>query len=115
MKIKVYQEKENISQPTLEVDDCDLIGVYTWKDAIKQIELLNRLNYKGGDWRLPTKEELNAIYEHKDEIGGFSSASYWSSTEYYNNFAWFQYFFNGYQYYSYKFFPYRVRCVRIIK
>ena len=32
------------------------------------------------DWRLPTKDELFQLYNMKDEIGGFSSSCYWSST-----------------------------------
>ena len=35
----------------------------------------------GGGWRLPTKDELNILYENKDKIGGFASNNYWSSTE----------------------------------
>ena len=35
----------------------------------------------GDGWRLPTKEELNVLYENKDEIGGFANTYYWSSPE----------------------------------
>ncbi|MDR2027471.1 MAG: DUF1566 domain-containing protein [Prevotellaceae bacterium] len=31
------------------------------------------------DWRLPTRGELNAMYDGKTAIGGFSNALYWSS------------------------------------
>lgn len=27
----------------------------------------------GDGWRLPTKDELNVLYENKDKIGGFAS------------------------------------------
>ncbi len=37
-------------------------------------------NFK--DWRLPTRRELGIIYTMKDDIGNFSDALYWSSTEY---------------------------------
>ena len=33
-------------------------------------------------------------------VGGFPYANYWSSSEFDSNLAWFQLFFNGYQYYS---------------
>jgi hypothetical protein len=33
----------------------------------------------GGGWRLPTKDELNVIYENKDVLGGLIG-DYWSST-----------------------------------
>jgi len=52
------------------------------------------------------------LYENKEEIGGFASNYYWSSTEVDYNYAWIQNFFNGYQsnnnknYYNY------VRAVR---
>ena len=35
----------------------------------------------GDGWRLPTKDELNILYENKDKIGGFAEYAYWSSTE----------------------------------
>jgi len=41
-----------------------------------------------GDWYLPSKAELNIMYELKDEIGGFDNNLYWSSTEYNVGFAW---------------------------
>jgi chondroitin AC lyase len=41
-----------------------------------------------GDWYLPSKSELDILFELKDEIGGFESYSYWSSTEYNVGFAW---------------------------
>ena len=65
-----------------------------------------------GDWFLPSKDELNAMYENKDAIDATAIANggsafeynnyYWSSTEYDYQQAWFQYFssgtaFDGYQ------------------
>jgi hypothetical protein len=40
--------------------------------------------YRGGglsDWFLPSEEELEALQAVKTTIGGFESASYWSSSE----------------------------------
>ena len=56
----------------------------------------------GDGWGLPTKDELNVLYQNKDKIGGFASDVYWSSTEWSIteddlNFAWFQKFGNGFQ------------------
>jgi hypothetical protein len=51
--------------------------------------------YGGGsksDWFLPSKAELNELYVNKAAIGGFSADSYWSSSEFSANFAWYQYF-----------------------
>ena len=52
----------------------------------------------GDGWRLPTKDELNVLYENKDKIGFFRSRNgYWSSTEEGEHYAWAQDFDGGYQ------------------
>jgi len=66
----------------------------------------------GTGWRLPTKDELNMLYKNKEEIGGFASIYYWSSTEGGTNYAWIQDFTNGYQFNSYKSTTNYVRAVR---
>jgi hypothetical protein len=58
------------------------------------------------DWFLPSKDELNLIYENMYLTGlsDFSGTHYWSSTEidtylvYIGEYAWFQYFPNGAQF-----------------
>ena len=47
------------------------------------------------DWFLPAKEELTMLALHADEIGGFDSDRYWSSTEYMGHGAWSQRFAPG--------------------
>lgn len=39
-------------------------------------------NYAAGGtgWRIPTKDELLALYSMKSSIGGFTAVRYWSST-----------------------------------
>jgi len=66
------------------------------------------------DWFLPSKDELNLMYQNLKTagIGGFADDYYWSSSEYSSNYAWIQYFYNGYQYYFNKFSYNRVRAVR---
>ena len=49
------------------------------------------------DWYLPSKEELNILYQQKKLVGGFSNTHYWSSNEYKSNSVWIQYFGNGHQ------------------
>lgn len=51
----------------------------------------------GRGWRLPTKDELNIMYQNKDSIGGFAGSYYWSSTELDDDYAWRQNFTNGSQ------------------
>ena len=41
--------------------------------------------YAGGsksDWFLPSIDELNELYSHRQTVGGFANGIYWSSTEY---------------------------------
>ena len=91
----------------------DLGSYMTWWQAL---DACNNLTYGGySDWILPSKEVLNTMYIHKNEIGGFSSTYYWSSTEYGSgsSYAWYQDFKDGYQSDDHKNLnTYRVRCVR---
>ena len=51
--------------------------------------------YNGGgftDWYLPSKDELHKLYINKVAIGGFADVSYWSSSEYFANYAWYENF-----------------------
>lgn len=56
-----------------------------------------------GDWYLPSKFELNLLYQQRFIVGGFTAYLYWSSTEFIqskvpqNNTAWAQDFSNGTQ------------------
>ena len=52
-----------------------------------------------GDWYLPSKYELNLLYDKRDVVGGFNTGrGYWSSTERDNKQAWLQEFYAGGQY-----------------
>lgn len=69
-------------------------------------------------WCVPSKDELNILYENKTTIGNFSvstSPYYWSSSEYSSNFVWLQSFSSGGQNgYPKTTTNSRVRCVRFI-
>ncbi len=64
------------------------------------------------DWYLPSKNELNAIYENRDAIGGFTTNFYWSSTESSETDAWRQNFYDGKKDAAHKFEKGEIRCVR---
>ncbi len=70
------------------------------------------------DWFLPSKDELNALYEQRVAVGDFSSGYYywsssdWSSSENVYDYAWAQNFGNGSQFAFYRDNGYRVRAVR---
>ena len=106
-------------------------GIMTWNKAIKFTqELKDQYGFDGskqatakalkdatkddGGWRLPTRDELNQLYTNKDDIGKFDSSDpwYWSSSEYYSNFAYGQSFSVGVQYHYDKDHDSSVRCVR---
>ena len=57
----------------LEVSKKD-IGEFNFNDAKLACAKI------GGGWRLPTKEELNQLFENKETIGQFTSGFYSSST-----------------------------------
>ena len=62
----------------LEVAQNDFPKMMTWYEAKNACAIL------GEGWRLPTKDELDLLYQYKDEIGSFRQSLdnyYWSSTE----------------------------------
>ena len=80
---------------------------------------INQITYS--DWFLPSKDELNQMYQNRETInttasanGGsdFSTNYYWSSTENDNTSAWGEHFYYGYQGSSNKNFTGVVRAVR---
>jgi hypothetical protein len=71
----------------------------------------------GKGWRLPTKDELNMLYQNRSKIGGDVSKTYWSSTEIgLSSFgtydAWLQFFGNGNQFTNSKTYETNIRAVR---
>ncbi len=64
------------------------------------------------DWYLPSRDELNKLYLNKRAVGGFATYFYWSSSEDYAYYAWYQYFGVGSQYFDIKFNYFHVRAVR---
>jgi len=64
------------------------------------------------DWFLPSKDELNELYERKTQVGIFINDYYWSSSEYSYTTAWQQNFGDGNQHDDSKYLNAYVRAVR---
>jgi TolB-like protein len=91
-----------------------ILGEQNWSSALNTAR-----NYRGGgysDWRLPTKDELDLIYQNlrAKNRGSLGDSWHWSSSEYNNSYAWDQRFSDGSQDtdYGYKANTYSVRAVR---
>ena len=102
--------KDIIGKPvkigTLLVAQNDFPKQMNWENAKLACEALGR------GWRLPSKDELNILYQNKDKIGGFTYHGRWCSTEKDNRFAWRQGFLKGNQYIAVKSGGSFVRAVR---
>jgi len=65
------------------------------------------------DWYLPSRQELEAMEDNKNQIGNFDTGKgYWSSTEFANYYAYIVYFSNGMYINVSKTQEHNVRCVR---
>ena len=107
---KRLEEERWLKSSTIKIGNLEVmtedLGEMNWDEAKKACADL------GDGWRLPTKDELNILYQNKDKIGGFASNYYWSSTEYDNDGAWIQSFSSGNQFVNFKFRLNYVRAVR---
>jgi TolB-like protein len=88
------------------------LGAYKWEEAKKVAK-----DYRGGgydDWYLPTKSELNLVYQNLKKTGKIQDDTWrWSSSEGSNGHAWYQRFSDGDQYDTYyRSNTYSVRAVR---
>ena len=81
----------------LEITQFDFLDPMTYDEAVRACSKL------GEGWRLPTKEEMEEIYENKNMLGGFVSpiyvsdnaefsidnnVYYWSSSSYGSDYVW---------------------------
>jgi hypothetical protein len=91
----------------------------TFNSAKEYAQGLNMQKAHGrDDWHVPTKNELNVLFNNRAAIGGFNVSGsypagwYWSSSPYYIWGAWGQRFSDGDQNYGVKDIRSSVRCVR---
>ena len=109
---ELEEEKRTSSVSTIKIGNLevmteDLGERWNWPEAKKACKNL------GDGWRLPTKDELNLLYENKEKIGGFRNrGNYWSSTENLDYGAWVQDFFIGGQSSNFEHYTNYVRAVR---
>src|SRR6266849_745613 len=82
-------------------------------------EYASKLDAHGhNDWRVPTKDELNVLFNNRAAIGGFNATGpgpagwYWSSSQYNWWSVWVQRFSDGYQSNASRDDHSSVRCVR---
>ena len=99
-------------------------GIRRWQGTCSSCyasQLCQDLNLGGKtDWYLPSKYELNLMYENIGQgnvlglgnVGNFANYIYWSSTEFDNGNAWSQFFDEGNQDDNNKFIAFNVRAVR---
>ena len=72
-----------------------------WREAMNYAAKLDAHDHD--DWRLPSRAELNALYNNRAAISGFDTSGsfpagyYWSSSEYNSLYAWYQGFSDGFQ------------------
>ena len=65
-----------------------------------------------GDWYLPSKYELNLLYQQKNVVGSFTNTYYWSSTVSDTSHTWIQNFYDGLQKIYNQSYNYHVRAIR---
>lgn len=71
---------------------------YEASDYVANPDNHNANGKKFSDWRVPTKFELNLMFQNKSEIGNFINGNYWSSSfGSTNGNHWWQDFFTGNQ------------------
>jgi len=98
---------KSIKIGNLEIAQHDFKNRMNWDDATKACASL------GSGWRLPSKDELNFIYQNQSKIGKFVVYYYWTSLENEDGYgAWFQGFVMGIQDNAKKNAKYYVRAVR---
>jgi hypothetical protein len=98
---------------------ADASVTYAFNEAQKYAQTINACKEHGhDDWRVPTKAELNMLFNNRAAIGGFNVSGsspagwYWSSSQDDTWLAWSQRFSVGAQFSYFKDLHSAVRCVR---
>jgi formylglycine-generating enzyme required for sulfatase activity len=67
----------------------DFPNYMNWYEAMAACKKL------GKGWRLPSRDELQILFQNRVQFGGFSNKIYWSSSEWYDKSAWIKDLING--------------------
>lgn len=83
----IQKEKErNLNWPPIKIIGKPIkignleVAQYDFPENMKWRNVYAELSKLGGNWRIPTMNELKILYQNKDKIKGFTSSEYWSST-----------------------------------
>jgi hypothetical protein len=100
----------------LEVALADLSLEFSQSEAWDELRKMdNSSTPDQHGWRLPTKDELNLLYQNRGKIGGFKQGSYWSSSHVKNTLEdWCQDFTNGKQFSTGGSYKKNIRTVRTV-
>jgi len=105
---EIFQLNHPISGAVFFIAESDMSATMKWQIDNPVAEELNP------NWRLPTIDELEAIYKqlHLNGIGNFKNSHYWSGSEFSQDAAWYFNFETGEDGTGLKLFSMNVRLVR---
>jgi hypothetical protein len=86
------------------------LGLFDWDSAMEECQNLNLNGY--ADWYLPTKNDLNLLYNQRHVIPVLNYVYYWSSSEYDTTYAYHFSFYSGYANYGIKKNTHAVHAIR---
>jgi hypothetical protein len=95
---------------------ADVTPTCTFSQAKEYAAKLDARGYR--DWRVPSRDELNVLFQNRDAIGGFEESGsdpggwHWSSSQFNEYIAWGQRLSDGHQDFSNKVNVSSLRCVR---
>lgn len=102
LELANYKQKETLP---FEIADKFTEKHLYWDKAVEYVKTL------GDGWRLPTKDELDLIYESEND---FEQDNYWSNSQWGTYDSWKQNFADGEQDYKYKTANFYVRAIKDI-
>jgi hypothetical protein len=109
---------EGTSMTTLNIVGTGLVNTETIYVSCQEADIAARICYDADingytDWYLPSKDELDLVYQNQAAIGGFNNGLYWSSSQATPTQAYYKNFSNGLSSSNFKEgYFYRVRAIR---